>query len=148
MWLPIRSYVVSWTGKYHWNKAPMRAENKNRNKAKTTKRKEKTKQNKGKTTTTESKCQQSFIIIQNIRMYWLPTRKKLLFYTVANSARRGLLNRGKTKKSLAAHPLPPPQRCPFDFILTTRFLVPGSQTPNTSDMLSTCLHNILYILLH
>ena len=36
--------------------------------------------------------------------HWLPTRKKLL-YTVANPA-RGLLNRGKKKKSLAAPPHP------------------------------------------
>ena len=41
--------------------------------------------------------------------HWLPTRKKLLFYTVANPA-RGLLNREKKKKlrSLAAPPPPPP----------------------------------------
>ena len=30
--------------------------------------------------------------------FWLPTRKKLLFYTMANSAARGLLNRDKGTK--------------------------------------------------
>ena len=46
-------------------------------------------------------------------VYWMPTRKKLL-YTVANPA-RGLLNREKNKiKSLAVYPPPPhPHHCSF-----------------------------------